>query len=157
MIGTGYRPTDDELVINLNYRAEEPYLDTPVQALILYGMDEEVIYHAMNPGVLGWFSEIENGYSFTFAPTTADAPSEEPYLYDAIPPEGCEVYGMNYGTDDSSSGVGSVDPIGFLYYGENNRVMFRSYDPGLVEADVSGVTLTSISFLDALIIALASE
>ena len=149
MIGTGYRPTDDELVINLNYRAEEPYLDTPVQALILYGMDEEVIYHAMNPGVLGWFSEIENGYSFTFAPTTADAPSEEPYLYDAIPPEGCEVYGMNYGTDDSSSGVGSVDPIGFLYYGENNRVMFRSYDPGLVEADVSGVTLTSISFLDA--------
>ena len=148
MIGSAYRPNASELVINLNHRAESPYPDIPIQTLILYGMDNEVIYHAYNPTNLGSFTPVENGHTFTFAPTATDIPTEKPYLYDAIPPEGCEVYGLNYSTGDSSTGVGSVDPIGFLYYGDGGRVMFRSYSAGLVEMELSGVMLTSISFLD---------
>ena len=49
-------------------------------------------------------------------------------LLDAIPPEGAEFCYMNFGGADGSTGIGSDEPMGFVYYDGNGKVCFRTYD-----------------------------
>ena len=55
-------------------------------------------------------------------------------VYDAIPPEGTTVTNITVTfPDGSSEGVGSTPALGFLYYGTDGQVMFRSFDMGIFD------------------------
>lgn len=67
-------------------------------------------------------------------------------IYDAIPPEGAVVSIVTYSTEGSSaSAVG--DEIGFLFYNQNNQVVFRSFDTWDLD-EQQPLTVQYISFQD---------
>lgn len=70
-------------------------------------------------------------------------------IYDAVPEEGAEVYGMSASYEqDSSIGVSGVEPVGFLFRKADGNVVFRSYDPGFLDIPQSA-NITDILFLKA--------
>ncbi len=67
-------------------------------------------------------------------------------LYDIIPSEGIEVYGMDISTDDWGSNLSSLDPVGFLYHNRQGRAVFCSYRPYPMSEDRAFPVL-SVTFL----------
>ena len=73
----------------------------------------------------------------------------ETYLYDAVPPEGTEVYNMTVTfLDGNSEGVGSDEAFGYLHYDDSNSLYCRFYQEDLVE-EIIPATVTHIVFRDA--------
>ena len=78
-----------------------------------------------------------------------DAPEPGFDLYDAIPEGGTTVTNMTVTfSDGSSEGVGSTPALGFLYYGDEGQVMFRSFDAGLFDPSQGTRKIISVSFTD---------
>ena len=86
-----------------------------------------------------------------------EAPTEPVYsapepgfdLYDAIPEGGTTVTNMTVTfADGSSEGVGSTPALGFLYYGDEGQVTFRSFDAGIFDPAMGTRKILSVTFTD---------
>jgi hypothetical protein len=78
-----------------------------------------------------------------------DAPEPGFDLYDAIPEGGTTVTNMTVTfSDGSSEGVGSTPALGFLYYGEEGQVIFRSFDAGIFDPAMGTRKIISVTFTD---------
>ena len=71
-------------------------------------------------------------------------------LYDAVPPEGAYVTQITVTwEDDSSEGIGSQDPMGFLSYDAEGWLNFQFFHPeGFLPDEELDRTVTGISFKD---------
>ena len=70
-------------------------------------------------------------------------------ILDAIPPEGATVTNMTVTyIDGSSEGVGSTPALGFLYYGSDSKVIFRSFDQGIFDLP-QAIDVIQVIFTDA--------
>ena len=107
----------------------------------------EMVYHARSDRNAVLHYSYEGDTTWLILAGGRERPEEAPLLVDALPTDGAEVASLVIGyADDSSESLGGVPGLGFLSYDDQGRVLFRSYDEGIL--DIPEMTVTHIAFLD---------
>ena len=97
----------------------------PVQ-IVFVGRDEICLYQATNPAGVMESAEYRRGMGQSILLRKL---TEEAFVMDAIPPEGCEVATVTVTYEDGSSeSVGGVPHIGSLSYNEHGGIRFTVHD-----------------------------